>query len=71
MSRLCFGFQVILVILSGKFCFVEEVDLSFNSEMKPLGIFYIGKETVKTFFNPSQILNVVIPSQKFGEVGDK
>jgi len=50
---------------------VEEVDLSFNSEMKPLGIFYIGKETVKTFFNPSQILNVVIPSQKFGEVGDK
>jgi len=32
-SRFCFVFQVIQIILSAKFFSAEEVDLSFNSEM--------------------------------------
>jgi len=33
-SRFCFVFQVILVILSVNFCSAEEVNLSFNAETK-------------------------------------
>ena len=44
-------FQVILVISSGKFCFVEEVDLKWISKFKASRSLLFGKQTVKTFFD--------------------
>ena len=52
-SRICFVFQVIQVISSGKFFSAEEVDLSFKSRTKKQPRFQsllFEKETVKTVF---------------------
>jgi len=50
-TRFCFVFQVILVILLGEFCAVEEVGLRQISKFKAPRGFVFAKETVKTFFD--------------------
>jgi len=50
-SRFSLSSEVILAISLGKFRNAEEVDLSFNSEMKPPGVFFVEKDAVKMFFD--------------------